>query len=103
MVRRGDTFQAKLPPSHLWLVITTPTGPKDEFVFVNITTVHGTPEEDHTCILRAGDHPFVKHDSWVRYGDAFVANAGGIAANAAAFRQHPALTHPVLKRVVQGA
>ena len=37
---------------------------------VNISSVREGAPYDDTCILHAGDHPFVKHDSYVRYRDA---------------------------------
>lgn len=41
-------------------------------IAVNISSVRDEIEYDETCILRAGDHPFIKHDSYVRYKDAVV-------------------------------
>lgn len=36
---------------------------------VNISSVKNSVFDD-TCVLHAGDHPFIKHDSYVRYKDA---------------------------------
>ncbi len=40
---------------------------------VNITTIYPPPaHHDPACILRAGDHPFIHHDSYVYYADAII-------------------------------
>lgn len=39
---------------------------------INISSVRQGGPCDCTCILHAGDYPFVKHNSYVRYRDAVV-------------------------------
>lgn len=39
---------------------------------VHISTVRGSPRYDGTCILRQGDHPFIRHDSFVYYQNATI-------------------------------
>jgi hypothetical protein len=41
---------------------------------VSITT--WKPKEESCCIIKAGEHPFVKHKTCVRYKDARIASAG---------------------------
>jgi hypothetical protein len=75
---QGHTFlgQEEQTPSglkrHLNVIISNPD--KDNnFMVVSVTTLRrradGTPykNQDLTCILNAGDHPFIKHESWVFY------------------------------------
>ncbi len=69
MPNLGDTFRLRVEGGHLWMIITTPTGPDHSFVMVNMTTLRGHVE-DTSCILRLGDHPCVDHDSVVYYIDA---------------------------------
>ena len=51
------------------MVITHPDGPDGHFVMVNITSLR-PHTVDTTCPFRAGDHPFVQHDSIIAYRDA---------------------------------
>ena len=37
---------------------------------VNISSVKDGIDYDKTCILHAGEHPYITHDSYVRYKDA---------------------------------
>lgn len=66
----GDTFLSPSPSSpdirHLYVVITAVRGGR--FAVVNITSQ--SPEKEQTCILQQGDHPFLRHESVVNYGDA---------------------------------
>lgn len=39
---------------------------------VNVSSVRPEAQFDDTCVLHAGDHPFIVHDSYVRYKDAVV-------------------------------
>lgn len=55
---------------HLFILLTDPhddeTGAKS-VLMVSLSTVRAGVPHDATCILYAGDHPFVKHDSCVVY------------------------------------
>ena len=53
---------------HLWIVLTDPEGNPGEVVVVNLTSQR--PGSDATVVLQRGDHPFVRHDTVVYYGDA---------------------------------
>lgn len=39
---------------------------------VNVSSVREGISYDSACVLHVGDHPFIKHDSYVRYKDAVV-------------------------------
>lgn len=39
-------------------------------IAVNISSIKENVDYDKTCVLHVGDHPFIKHDSYVRYKDA---------------------------------
>lgn len=74
---RGMTFVGKLvdssPHEHLHVVLTNPFiyGDGDEqILLVNISSVPTDRpylKYDKTCILREGDHSFIKRDSYVYY------------------------------------
>lgn len=51
---------------HLRYVISDPD--PDEYVMVvNMSTYHGLPSEDKTCLLYPGDHEEVKRESYIVY------------------------------------
>jgi hypothetical protein len=67
----GDAFLLidKSIDEHLWVVISKPGDNPDEVVIVNLTS-HDSPDKDASCILDAGDHPWIRHRTCVRYMDA---------------------------------
>lgn len=71
MVLPGETFLIKSPPDfkteHLFIVIAIK---KDKALLVNITS----NDSDQTCILTKGEHPFLKHSSYINYKDALLAD-----------------------------
>ncbi len=71
----GDTFLMPAPGGaatpHLWIIVTQP-----------VTTLRNS--KDQTVILRAGDHPFIRHDSTIFYGDAMIVDARRLEAEIAA-------------------
>lgn len=70
----GDTFRIPQPgtslDSHLWIVISDPAVDDERILIVNFTTLR--PDSDQACILVAGEHPFVQHQTCVNYGGAKV-------------------------------
>lgn len=66
--RAGDTFyltQATGSTPHLWVLLWGPAGAADAFISVFLTTRR--PHSDPACILAPGDHPFIRHETAVRY------------------------------------
>ena len=56
------------PKPHLWIVLTDPTPHPGHVLVVMVVTQK--PHSDTTTVLRAGNHPFIKHDSCVNYSTA---------------------------------
>ena len=102
----GDTFLMPAPGGaatpHLWIVITEPDPVSNFCAIVSVTTLRNS--KDQTVLLRVGDHPFIRHDSTIFYGDGMIVDARRleheIAAGLAVRRDKcPAAT---LKLVQQG-
>ena len=100
----GDTFLYRSIDEHLWMVISDPVQDPHHIVIVNLTTWKG-PASDQACVIDAGDHPFVRHRSYVYYQGAKVdplrhlnrmLESGGLV-------MQDALTTEQLARVRQGA
>jgi hypothetical protein len=70
-MRAGDTFRAtESEPGndenrHLWVVLSDPDLYPDEVVVVFFSTLRAG--FDQTCIIEAGDHPFITRRSVVAY------------------------------------
>ena len=102
----GDTFLMPAPGGpvtpHLWIVVTQPDPQTHLCAVVSVTTLRNS--KDQTIILRPGDHPFIRHDSTVFYGDAMIVDArrleAKIAAGLALSRQK--CSQPTLKLVQDG-
>lgn len=58
---------------HLWIVITEPDPVSRLCAIVSVTTLRNS--KDQTIILRVGDHPFIRHDSTIFYGDGMIVDA----------------------------
>jgi CTP:molybdopterin cytidylyltransferase MocA len=88
----GDTFllpKSSSDTEHLWIVITEPDA-NGQSVCVNITTRQSYSET--TVILKAGDHPFVTHESVIFYTDARIVDllkVGCAEFTHQEFRLHP--------------
>jgi hypothetical protein len=67
----GDTFLMPAPGGratpHLWIVITTPNPSTHLCAIVSVTTLRNS--KDQTIILGPDDHPFIRHESTIFYGD----------------------------------
>jgi hypothetical protein len=70
----GDTFTNEQvspdTPTHLWVILSEPIRYPEQIVIVNVTSWReGIPYQDKTCVLEVGDHPFIRHKSWINYDE----------------------------------
>ncbi len=56
--------------SHLQIIISDPRRFSTQVVFVSVTTVRNSRKDDPACLLDVGDHPFIKHPSFISYESA---------------------------------
>lgn len=52
---------------HLSIVCTGEKARPDFRLLVNITSIKTGKFYDATCVIKAGEHPFIRHDSYVSY------------------------------------
>ena len=104
LLELGDTFINLNPgsPEHLW-VVTTPPDHEGSVVIFNVTTRR--PGCDTTCVVVAGEHPFVKHESVIQYnrGQVFTATALDALRRLACFQAHAAATRHLVYKIQRGA
>jgi hypothetical protein len=90
MVALGDTFLGAREvhgADHLWIIINDPAAHDDLALIVNLSSMR--LRADTTCVLRRGDHPFIRHDSYVRFRSAKQAHVEDLETLIAAGRLRP--------------
>lgn len=106
-MKSGDTFIIPQPgtslDSHLWVVISDPAQDAKAILIVNFTTLRSDSET--ACVLAAGEHPFVKHETCVNYRGAKIVSEADISdlMKSGHLRQHAIVSAAVLKRMHDGA
>ena len=100
----GDSFLNHNPGSyaHLWIVASNPSLDGSRVIF-NVTTWHDGCDE--SCILQAGDHPFVHHTSFIAYrrGQLLLSQALEIMQKMGYYQQMPPVSRELLYRIQSGA
>jgi hypothetical protein len=106
-MKAGDAFRIPEPgtslDSHLWVVISDPSIDPQRVLVVNFTTRR--KDSDPACILQAGEHPFVHHETCVNYAGAKVVTGAQIQKllQKGLLTNHAALSAALLKRIRDGA
>lgn len=77
---------------------------RDCVLGVNISSINDGTEYDHSCILDAGDHPFIKHPSYVYYRKADIFGSESISRNVAEgnFSIHDPCSDQAFNKILQG-
>lgn len=80
VVKRATLLIASGPASdpnkkHLFICLTDVVGTSKETLMVSASTHRAGFPADDTCHLFAGDHPFIKHKSYIDYQNARVIEA----------------------------
>ena len=89
-----------LSRKHLFVVLTDPltrAGKKiSEVLLVSFSSLR--IHHDPSCILKPGDHPFFRHESFADYSRARIEEAAKLSH----FQQREPVTEEVFKRICQG-
>jgi len=72
-------------------------------VLVNLTSQ--SQLRDQSCVLRVGDHPFIKHETVINYAEAVISNEQAIfaAARGGVIQYDVAVTPEALTKIQAGA
>jgi hypothetical protein len=69
--RKGTILLLSGSSNHLFIIcndpVFYPSLNKDCFLAVNLTSIKDFFEHDQTCVFNGGEHPFIKHPSYVNY------------------------------------
>lgn len=93
---------------HLYIVLTNPHSniffPEEHCLIVNITSIRDGVDFDDSCVLSIGDHPFIRHDSYVLYARSRLEKASDLEAliQQEKLKKKENLTQEVFERVCIG-
>jgi hypothetical protein len=103
-VSPGDTFLDFHPTfrTHLWVIVATPGG--DALAF-NFTTRRAVPTCDTSCVIRPGEHPFVRNETVVEYRRGLLGpqKAWDDLVRCGGAKAHDPVSAPLLLRIQEGA
>ena len=104
----GDTFFAPWPEPdgvfHLFFVMSDPSVDRKRVLVVPVMTWDADYKES-TCLVDPGEHPFIRHTSYVNYGCAELASADLIEERLASgdFRARESASPELLEKIRRGA
>jgi hypothetical protein len=101
----GDTFHAPLPPHnnpHLFVAISDPAQDSEHVVIVPFMSLDEDDDTQETvCTLVRGDHPFIRHPSFVNFDCARAPSAVVIRERSTG--PGKPVSAALLARILQGA
>jgi hypothetical protein len=71
-MQAGDAFLLvnRQLDDHLWVIVSDPKKDADKVLIVSLTTA--APHKESVCLIQAGEHPWVTHETCVAYDTAKV-------------------------------
>lgn len=108
MLRKGTILIPTGPCDHLHVICNDPVFyprlVKDCVLAVNLSTVNALIDCDNTCILKIGDHPFIKHDSYILYrkADIFGVNSISRSVDDGSFSTHQPFNDIAFEKILAG-
>lgn len=88
---------------HLFVVAARKEGPPRQVLIVSISSI-GNAYQDDTVLFGVGDHPFIQHESYVRYTDARIMEEAAIMRGLGnrIMEKHDDCEEDFLQRVLDG-
>lgn len=88
---------------HLYVLLCDPFGEPPKCLMASISTVRERVYHDPACLLYAGDHPFVKQTSYVKYSTCRLEESAKLirAVNEGIFRQHEMMDGAIVARMIR--
>jgi hypothetical protein len=104
-IGEGDTLLfpgGAVPSPHLWVILWGPAGDAEACLMAMLTTLRA--HSDRSCILRPGDHPFIRHETAVAYNNVRRYTGAALAAEIASgtARRRDPVSPDVLARLRAG-
>lgn len=88
---------------HLYIVISDCNENTGRVVLVSFSTWN--EQSDNSCVLKAGDHPFISHKTCVSYENASLklVSAIEVAVDNDTITPHSPVDHEIMLRIFEGA
>ncbi len=108
VLRKGTILIPTGPCEHLHVICNNPVFypnlVKECVLAVNLSSVNKLIEYDKTCILKIGEHPFIKHDSYILYRKAEILGVNSISRNIddGSFSTHETFSDVTFEKVLDG-
>jgi len=101
-MNEGDTFRRSVG-SHLWVVVSDPRQDPIQVAIVSLTTLRRF--SDHSCLLQAGEHSFIKHETCLMYSEARIVTESSLEGELSRgqIQLLSPVTKPILDRIRHGA
>lgn len=95
--------------SHVFIIALGPSrldgyGSDEQVVLVSFASVHPQTNYDTACVVRAGEHPFITHDSYVYYRDPRVESVVHVneMVERGVWTPHEPCPPDLLRRIING-
>ena len=88
---------------HLFAILNDPCG-EGKCAMVMVTTIYGNKRHDPSCILNSGDHPFIRHPSYLLYRSADIRDAWRISNFLVTkyYHKKEPFSEEVLTKIIEG-
>jgi hypothetical protein len=112
MIAAGNTFLVPSGPEgkkHLFVLALGPLvlsayGKQPHVVLVSFTSIHKDAPFDDACVIEAGEHPFIRHRSYVAYRYMRIDPLAHIEAlSARGWQRREDCSLMLLKKIIVGA
>jgi hypothetical protein len=101
-VKLRDTFTLTEDGGHLWVVCSFPTETDGSVAIINMTTWRTGCDE--SCVIEAGEHPWVKHKTVMKFDAAQLPTPSQqTAMRGSGFRAHTPVASDLLDRIQRAA
>ncbi|EIF0102212.1 hypothetical protein LEX56_004686 [Salmonella enterica] len=107
-VQKGTILLLSGSKEHIFFICNDPVYypkmVKETFLAVNLTSITDAFEPDHSCVLDVGDHPFIRHSSYVFYRRAEIFGAETVihGVTSGDIRVHQPCEESTFQRILTG-
>ena len=98
-VKKGTLLKLSGNKEHLFVILTEECSEKYHLL-VNFSSIHDNVYHDDACVVNSGEHPFIKHPSYIEYRLAETVKASHLAK--CNFTQKEPVSDELFKRICDG-
>ncbi len=101
--KKGTLLVPSGSKNHLYVIVTDSCA-ENRQLLVNVSTIYPETYYDNTCVIEAGEHPFIKHSSYIVYRQARIDRTEHLikCVNGWVFRPSQPVSDDLLERISKG-